>query len=560
MIVTELYDGQGLGNQLWCYVTTRVIAKDRGYEFGIQSPEKFKGRDFMDLDFGQPVGGGTGPEGGPPTSLPKGVVSYYREREIGHPENNVDIRVHDENLVAVPNNTKIDGIMQDERYIEHRKREIAQWLAVKPEYDCMDFADDDTCVINFRGGEYTRNAAVFLPQSYWDAAVTRMRGLNPRMRFVVITDDVKTAKRFFPTFDVHHFSIGKDYAIIKNARYLILSNSSFAWFPAWLSANLTSCIAPKYWSQYNRSDGYWGCMYNLTRGWTYLDRNGRLEDYEACLQEQRAYVKSHAGYFQPPKIQRNFLVVSSYHNDLTWVPEYTDNYLVYDRSEHEVYPPHLDRSKIRKQPNVGYNIYDYCTYIIEHYDALPDCVIFTKGNVFPRHVTESVFQRLMNNAYFTPIEDFHMHRPQFPIAFFSSDGGFCEINNSWYLQHHETKYFHDYNDFLRYCFQNPVIPRYIRFAPGGNYVIPKENILKLPKVFYENLRTFVSHCQLPGEAHIIERSLHTLWTANFPINPSMEKPIDASFTPVARRQPTRRRSLSRFLGEMVRMFQRGNHS
>ena len=36
MIVTEIYKGQGLGNQLWCYITTRVMAKDKGYNFGIQ--------------------------------------------------------------------------------------------------------------------------------------------------------------------------------------------------------------------------------------------------------------------------------------------------------------------------------------------------------------------------------------------------------------------------------------------------------------------------------------------------------------------------------------------
>ncbi|GAH68596.1 unnamed protein product, partial [marine sediment metagenome] len=58
MIVTELYNGQGLGNQLWSYVVTRVIALDRGFDFGIMNPEKFKGKDFMSLDFGKEVIGG----------------------------------------------------------------------------------------------------------------------------------------------------------------------------------------------------------------------------------------------------------------------------------------------------------------------------------------------------------------------------------------------------------------------------------------------------------------------------------------------------------------------
>ena len=50
MIVTEIYNGQGLGNQLACYVTTRVLAIDKNYEFGIMNPHKLKCKDFMTLD------------------------------------------------------------------------------------------------------------------------------------------------------------------------------------------------------------------------------------------------------------------------------------------------------------------------------------------------------------------------------------------------------------------------------------------------------------------------------------------------------------------------------
>lgn len=78
MILTEIYNGQGLGNQLACYVTTRVVAKDKGYDFGIKSPEKFKCLDFMDLDFGLPVNGGTIPaEGQPPLTLPDGNTPLF---------------------------------------------------------------------------------------------------------------------------------------------------------------------------------------------------------------------------------------------------------------------------------------------------------------------------------------------------------------------------------------------------------------------------------------------------------------------------------------------------
>ena len=36
MLATEILNGQGIGNQLFCYVTTRSIAHDRGLQFGIK--------------------------------------------------------------------------------------------------------------------------------------------------------------------------------------------------------------------------------------------------------------------------------------------------------------------------------------------------------------------------------------------------------------------------------------------------------------------------------------------------------------------------------------------
>ncbi|MCC2631396.1 MAG: hypothetical protein K0S20_95 [Patescibacteria group bacterium] len=231
------------------------------------------------------------------------------------------------------------------------------------------------------------------------------------------------------------------------------------------------------------------------------------------------------------KITKNFLVLSNYNNEIEWVANYTDNYLVYDQSPTENYPKNLDLKKVIKSPHLGHNIRDYCTFIIDHYDDLPEVTIFATGNVFPRHVFQDHFDKVVNSAFFTPIEDRRKWQESWPTSFFSSDGGFCEINNSWFLEYHPTKYFHDYNDFLRFCYKDPVTPRYIRFAPGANYVVPRANILKLPKVFYQNLQTFVSHCEtaIPGESHIIERAFYTLWSSNFEIAETMLKPLPKDF-------------------------------
>jgi hypothetical protein len=297
LLVTEIYTGQGLGNQLACYVTTRVIAEDRDYDFGIMHPEKFKCLDFMNLNFGKKIIGGSGPEGGPPRKLPDGINFYYNEQAIIHPKNGSDIRLYDKNLANIFPNTKIDGLMQDEKYFEHRKNEVREWLKVKDEYECYDYADDYICIINFRGGEYARHKELYLNKKYWEDAVSNMLKINKDFKFVVITDDIYEAKKFFPNYDVFHFNIAKDYIIVKNAHYLIMSNSSFAWFPAWLSINLKYCIAPKYWAGHNISDGYWGCGYNITKGWMYQDREGGLFTYESCVKEFEEYQKCHPDYF-----------------------------------------------------------------------------------------------------------------------------------------------------------------------------------------------------------------------------------------------------------------------
>jgi hypothetical protein len=230
------------------------------------------------------------------------------------------------------------------------------------------------------------------------------------------------------------------------------------------------------------------------------------------------------------KIKKNFLVISNYNNDLSWVPEYTDNYLIYNKRSDEVaIPESIDKDKIIQTSISGYNSYSYFTYIIDHYDNLPDCVIFAKGWTFPRHIRKESFDKIMNNEYFTPIEDWKTYDPVFPVSFLSPDGGLCEINTSWYLKRWETKYFTNYNDFLRFVYKDPVIPLYVRFAPGGDCIVPKEHILKLPKVVYENLRLFMSHCREPGETHMIERAMFTLWMSNFELNPKILVPLDENF-------------------------------
>lgn len=296
MIGTEFLQGQGLGNQLFCYVSARCIAKDLGLPFGTAGQEQLavnihskKGMYFMDMDLGELI-----------EDKDKEQFQIYNEKERRlYLKNSVHDMTHgcyvagaDEGIYHITDNTLIYGNLQAERYFCHHKEEIRQWLKVKEEYDSHEYTRDNLCIINVRGGEYADERALFLRRRYWLGAMKRMREIRPDMEFMIVTDDESAAHRILPEIEAHHFDLAKDYVTIKNAKYLILSNSTFAFFPAFTSETVEKIIAPKYWARHNVSDGYWASEQNIYDDFLYLDRNGQLFDAQECRKELDAYKKS----------------------------------------------------------------------------------------------------------------------------------------------------------------------------------------------------------------------------------------------------------------------------
>ena len=213
------------------------------------------------------------------------------------------------------------------------------------------------------------------------------------------------------------------------------------------------------------------------------------------------------------------LVVSNHNSDLEWLKTTYDygfspkNTIIYDRSDDEKDWSHLGVSI--RSPNVGENIYDMMRYIVEYYEKLPDVSIFIKGNMFQRsedkggaeyYTTRERFYRSLTAQYFLPIERFHDS-----TSFVCNGGGYIEP--TWYRHQSSSKYFSTYSELMALLFENPISPEFIRFAPGGNYVVPRENILKYSKKFYEKLMMYWSYCEIVcTEAYLIERALYAIWT------------------------------------------------
>jgi len=252
MVIGKIKPGSGIGDMLFSYICTRVVALDKGYDFGFMGKEYFKGNSFMSLDWGKLVD-----------------LKYEVDPKSG------DLILEDESKTFIVNTpyynpeinfisdgSIIDGYgAQDIRYFEHRLDEVREWLKVEHL-----FVHPNICVINFRGGEFTVIPELFLPQEYWVKAMQIIKEKHPKIRFEVHTDDPKTAERFFPGLPIIQ-DIGLNWRAVRYAKHLIISNSAFAILPA-LLGNAEEIIAPKYWNR--RNVGRWDWPMNYYKKFLYI--------------------------------------------------------------------------------------------------------------------------------------------------------------------------------------------------------------------------------------------------------------------------------------------------
>lgn len=252
MLASYFHNGSGLGNQIFRHLAVRVLALDKGLDYGMiyvddgsGKAQGFKGDSFMQLDWGKD---------------PKEMINprYFNEKRVE--ENGVDIRGYDPEINFVEDNTIIDGEFQDPRYFMHRLSEIRDWLKTEPLE-----VPDDVCVIGFRGGEFAVFPDLFLTKEYWDEGIAKMREINPDMKFEVHTDDPELAKQFFPDFPVIH-DIGINWRSMRYAKYAIIANSSFYIIPRILSGGVT--IAPRFWAR--RNTGVWALPSNYYKEFQYI--------------------------------------------------------------------------------------------------------------------------------------------------------------------------------------------------------------------------------------------------------------------------------------------------
>lgn len=202
------------------------------------------------------------------------------------------------------------------------------------------------------------------------------------------------------------------------------------------------------------------------------------------------------------------LVNYNFTPDKEWIG---DDYLIYDRSDDGL--DHLadfDQSKIIKTENMGQVDYDKLCYLIDNYDNLPEVFLWGKTNLF-KYITKEEYDLVKDNTTFTPL------LTQGHKTYSDNNGQVCyyfasmyhERNDNWFLNVFDSKFFRSYAEFA-HQFQLPS-PSYIPFAPGGNYILTRENIHKYSVDYYKKLASILPYAREPGEAQMVERAYYLLW-------------------------------------------------
>lgn len=197
-------------------------------------------------------------------------------------------------------------------------------------------------------------------------------------------------------------------------------------------------------------------------------------------------------------------IVTRYNEPWEWVKEYTDNYLIYNKGSLI-----LNDQKVVNVKNIGGNQHDIFKFIYDEYENLPELMAFIQANPFD-HCKKEVFDGLIYSDKFTPLE-YYGSIPANDWEGRTEDGGFLEINNSWYIVAHNASNgilckYSSFDEFMSHYFSNYEHIVWLRFSPGSQYIIEKKQALYYPRDFWKTLMEELPRNNMT-EAHIVERAL-----------------------------------------------------
>ncbi len=171
------------------------------------------------------------------------------------------------------------GFFQTDQYFYEFKNDIKKLFTLKNKYikrfnDKFYFlieSDIPNLVIHYRGTDYRNwgGTDYTLPIDYYLHAMSLIENIG-KYRLVILTDDITLAKNTFKSLlQVEYISDSEinDFQVLLNADKLIISNSTFAWWGAYLNYHNAEVFAPKYWLGFKIKSEYPPGIMSINWNW-----------------------------------------------------------------------------------------------------------------------------------------------------------------------------------------------------------------------------------------------------------------------------------------------------
>ena len=179
----------------------------------------------------------------------------YKEKMFFDDKNNFISSCFDEDVFNLKGDWILEGLFQSGKIFIESKAFLNEAIKLRnPRYEDP---NNYECVLNIREVEYKKHKDFILPKSYWLNAMDYMKEKYSIKKFIAVTDDYDYCKYMFPDMEIISDSVKKCYQKIYFSKNIIISNSTFSYFPIKSSLLEKMFLAPYNWARFNSSYDFW---------------------------------------------------------------------------------------------------------------------------------------------------------------------------------------------------------------------------------------------------------------------------------------------------------------
>lgn len=165
---------------------------------------------------------------------------------------------YESRIKSIDNNTYISGYWQSEKYFAEYREDLLRMFTPKKERDisvkriCDEMQRCNSVAIHIRRGDYLQ-VGCQIDMKYYETAIKMMKSLIPDGIIVlyVFSDDIEFCKGYFSEIEKSHTGTIEfrypnyksedctldDLILMSNCHHIIMANSSYSWWAAWLNKN-----------------------------------------------------------------------------------------------------------------------------------------------------------------------------------------------------------------------------------------------------------------------------------------------------------------------------------